>query len=115
MPSDDPPWQSAHRYFTQLTNEGVFEKINDFLRERVREKSGRKKTPSLVCNDSQSIKGGLNLEGKGVDGNKKVKGRKYHIVVDVVGFILFCVVTAVNISDIHLAETLFQSSRAYQD
>ena len=38
LPSDDPPWQSVHRYFTKLTNKGVFEKINDFLRERVREK-----------------------------------------------------------------------------
>ncbi len=35
---------SAHK----LTNEGVFEKINDFLRERAREKEGRKKT-SYSC------------------------------------------------------------------
>ena len=71
LPSDYPPWQSVHRYFTKLTNEGVFEKINDFLRERVREKEGRKKTPSLVCIDSQSVKGDVNLEEKGIDENKK--------------------------------------------
>ena len=89
LPSDDPPWQSVHRYFTKLTNKGVFEKINDFLRERVREKSGEKKTPSLVCIDSQSVKGDVNLKDKGIDGNKKVKGRKRPIVVDVLGLFLF--------------------------
>ena len=101
LPSDYPPWQSVHRYFTKLTNEGVFEKINDFLRERVREKAGRNKTPSLVCIDSKSVKGDINLEAKGIDGNKKVKGRKRHIVVDVLGLLLFCTITAANVSDVH--------------
>ena len=54
--------------------------MNEFLRERVREKAGRKKTPSLVYIDSQSVKGDVNLEDRGIDGNKKVKGRKRHIV-----------------------------------
>ena len=67
----------------------------------MREKVGRKKTPSLVCIDSQSVKGDVNIEDKGIDGNKKVKGRKRHIVVDVLGLILFCTITAANISDIH--------------
>ena len=71
--------------------------------ERVREKSGRKKTPSLVCIDSQSIKGDTNLESKGIDGNKKVKGRKRHIVVDVLGLLLFCAITAANVSDVDTA------------
>ena len=101
LPSDYPPWQSVHRYFTKLTNEGVFEKINAFLRERVREKEARNKTPSLVCIDSQSVKGDVNLEEKGIDGNKKVKGRKRHIVVDVLGLLVFCTITAANVSDIH--------------
>ena len=67
----------------------------------MREKSGRKKTPSLVCIDSQSVKGDVNLEDKGIDGNKKVKGRKRHIVVDVLGLLLFCSITAANVSDIN--------------
>jgi hypothetical protein len=71
------------------------------LRERVREKSGRKKTPSLVCIDSQSVKEDVNLEDKGIDGNKKVKGRKPHIVVDILGLLLFYSITAANVSDIH--------------
>ena len=47
------------------------------------------------------MKGDVNLEDKGTDGNKKVKGRKRHVVVDVLGILLFCMITAANISDIH--------------
>ena len=112
LPSDYPPWQSVHRYFTKLTNEGVFEKIISFLRERVREKAGRKKTPSLVCIDSQSVKGDINLEAKGIDGNKKVKGRKRHIVVDVLGLLLFCAITAANVSDVHPGKEFISDLRS---
>tara|TARA_B100002003_G_scaffold213370_1_gene211003 strand:- start:160 stop:915 length:756 start_codon:yes stop_codon:yes gene_type:complete len=101
LPLNYPPWKSVHKYLTDLNNKGAFEKINDELREKVREKSKREKSPSLVCIDSQSVKGDINLEDKGTDGNKKVKGRKRHIVVDVLGLILFCTITAANISDIH--------------
>ena len=112
LPSDYPPWQSAYRYFTKLTNEGVFEKINDFLRERVREKASRNKTPSLVCIDSKSVKGDVNIEAKGIDGNKKVKGRKRHIVVDVLGLLLFCTITAANISDVHPGKDFISDLRS---
>ena len=43
----------------------------------------------------------MNLENKGIDGNKKVKRRKRHIVVDILGLLLFCTITAANISDLH--------------
>jgi transposase len=39
----------------------------------------------------------------GVDGNKKVKGRKRHIVVDVLGLVLGCYVTAANTADVKAA------------
>ena len=35
------------------------------------------------------------------DGNKRVKGRKRPTIVDVLGLILFCTITAANVSDIH--------------
>jgi putative transposase len=35
----------------------------------------------------------------GYDGNKKVKGRKRHIVVDTLGLLLAVVVTAANLDD----------------
>ena len=35
----------------------------------------------------------------GIDGNKRVKGRKRHIIVDSLGILLAVVVTAANVSD----------------
>lgn len=35
----------------------------------------------------------------GFDGYKKVKGRKRHVVVDVLGLMLGCYVSAANVSD----------------
>ena len=87
LPSDYPSWQSSHRYLTQLNNRGIFEKINNALREKVREISNRNKTPSLVCIDSQSVKGEVNIENIGIDGNKKIKGRKRHIGADARDFV----------------------------
>ena len=57
--------------------------------------------PSLFCIDSQSVEGDINLDQKRVDRNKKVKGRKRHVVVDVLGLIFFCLIIAANVSDIH--------------
>ncbi len=36
---------------------------------------------------------------KGYDGYKKVKGRKRHVVVDVLGLMLGCFVSAANVAD----------------
>jgi len=38
-----------------------------------------------------------------VDGNKKVKGRKRHIAVDVLGLVLNCHVSAANCADVKMA------------
>ena len=70
----------------------------------MRVKVGRKENHSLVCIDYQSVDGDVNLDYKGVDGNKKTKGRKRHIVTDILGLILLCTVSAANLSDIHPAK-----------
>lgn len=101
LPSDLPPWQSVHRYFVKLSDNNTFAKINQALCKKVRKAVGRNQDPSLVCIDSQSVKAETNLEERGIDGNKKVKGRKRHIVVDVLGLLILVSVTAANISDIH--------------
>ena len=62
---------------------------------------GRDPSPSLVCIDSQSIKADANVDCRGIDGNKKVNGRKRHLVTDVLGLILYCAVTAENVADVH--------------
>jgi transposase len=58
----------------------------------------RSPEPSVAVIDSQSVKG-TPLTENGYDGNKKVNGRKRHIAVDVLGIILFVVVTTANVQD----------------
>lgn len=54
----------------------------------------------MVCIDSQSSKT-TEVGGKerGYDGGKKIKGRKRHILVDVLGLLVAVVVTAANLDD----------------
>lgn len=56
LPHDFPPWQTVYGNFRNLETRGVFEEINTILRDRIREKIGRKKEPTGAIVDSQSVK-----------------------------------------------------------
>lgn len=61
---------------------------------------GKKRvTPSYGIVDSQSVKTVAASEEIGIDGGKKVKGRKRHIVVDTLGNLLHVAVHAANVHD----------------
>jgi len=78
---------------------GLWESINALLVEQVRTCLGRAEQPSLGMIDSESVtraqRGQLEL---GCDGYKKVRRRKRHIVVDVLGLMLGCFVSAANVA-----------------
>ena len=63
------------------------------------EKKDRTESPSYGIIDSQSVKTQYPSEARGIDGNKKVKGHKRHIVVDILGNLLAVMVHAANESD----------------
>jgi transposase len=73
--------------------------IHDALIEQVRLQEGRNLEPTAAILDSQSVKGSVQAEGSGYDAGKKVKGRKRHILVDVLGLILAIVVTPASVQD----------------
>lgn len=95
-----PAWQAVYYYFDQWKKDGTIEQLNVYLCSTERKQNNRKALPSLGLVDSQSIKLMPTIyENRGLDGNKKVNGRKRHILVDVLGRIYACHVHSANLHD----------------
>ena len=47
MPHDLPPWRLVYHYFAKWQREGVWQRLNEALRDRVRMSHGKKKPPRL--------------------------------------------------------------------
>ena len=56
LPHDFPKWQLVYVYFRQWEQDGLWQRLNDQLREAVRQQAGREKQPSAAIIDSQSVK-----------------------------------------------------------
>ncbi len=99
LPHDLPPWQHVAYYYYTWIDDGTLETINDYLREEIRIELNRDPEPSVVIMDSQSVKTVSRGEERGYDTNKQVKGRKRHIMVDMLGLLIVVMVTAASVQD----------------
>src|SRR5215212_3428155 len=99
LPKEYPKWTSVYHYFREWQEKGLWKRIHDILRARVREKAGRHKHPTAACIDSQSVEMTLVAGLRGYDAGKHVMGRKRHILVDTLGLVLGVLVTAASVSD----------------
>ena len=86
LDSSFPPWKSVYYYFDTWGKKGLLKQMCQALIMLERVQLEREPNPSLLISDSQSVKlSPLIFEHRGIDGNKKVNGRKRQILVDVLG------------------------------
>jgi transposase len=100
LDSKYPPWQSVYYHFGQFKIRGIWEELLGSLAVKERVGQKREETPSRLAIDSHSIKIRQFIEEEtGVEGNKRINGRKRSIAVDWLGLPWSLAVTAANTSD----------------
>ena len=116
LPKEFGPWQTVRAWHDRFRADGLWPDIAALLTRAVRARQGRKPEPATAIpakplglrRDSQSVPSRpqarrnaqrLRLGPRGVDGNKKVRGIKRHVLTCSLGFVLAVLVTAANAHD----------------
>lgn len=99
LPSQYPPGYAVYHVFRSLGASGWFDKICAALVSLQRTQRQQSASPTVSVIDSRSVRSGLAQSDKGIDGFKKIKGIKQHVVTDKNGYVLGLAVTTANVHD----------------
>jgi len=113
LPHDFPPHTSVLYYYGLWRDDGTDKRINDRLRRKVGTRAGRASEPTAAVMDSQSVNSSFTADADtvGVDGGKKIQGRKRNYLFDTLGLLLAVIVTAANVHDRHPGTELIDYAR----
>jgi putative transposase len=115
LPGDFPAWPTVYRYFSLWRDDGTWKAIYETLHRRWRKQVGRQETPSAGAGevtspiDSQSVQAAEEAETRGKDTNKRVSGRKRHLMVDTEGLPVAVAVTKASANDKSGARLLLET------
>ena len=99
LPVDFPPWDSVYAFYERWSGRGLPQQLTARLRDRLRERQGRKKSPPLHHRfPDRQVRGHRACRDQRLP-RKKIKGRGRHLVVDTEGWPLALAVTAACVSD----------------
>lgn len=98
LPKEFGSWQTIYWWFRRLMRRFLFSTILNICIMLDRFRYQKKELPSLGILDSQSVKA-PQAKARGIDGNKKIVGRKRHVAVDSDGRLLLVNLTPANIAD----------------
>ncbi len=100
LPRDFPPRSTVYGYFRRWRADGTWARIHDALYRSCRDLEGRAESPSAAIIDSQTMKTGPDARDTvGFDAGKRIKGRKRHLVTDMLGLMLRVEVHSAGIQD----------------
>jgi transposase len=110
LPVHFGPWQAVYWWFRRFVRRLLFRTIHDVALMLDREAAGREGSPTGGVLDSQTVKAPF-AEARGVDGGKRIVGRKRHIAVDTDGRLLMVNLTPADVSDSAGAQTILGAIR----
>ena len=98
-------------YWDRFHRDGIWADAAALLTPAARARLGKNPEPSTGIVDAQSVASGPQKGTRGVDGHKKVKGIKRHVLTCSFGFVLAVLVTAANLHDTHGLAPLLERAR----
>lgn len=114
LPFYFPKWHSVYYYFRKWKKDGTLRGLNSKLNMFERKRKGKQASPSQLSIDSQSVKSGpFTSKDKGIDGNKKINGRKRHVITDTLGLVWGVVVGGANEADGAVAQRVVEPLLGY--